>query len=267
MGRNLKIVLSYDGADFSGWQVQPGRPTVQGALAAALERMTGERILPQGSGRTDAGVHALAQVASCAMEYDSAIPAQNLVRALNDLLPAAVRVLSVEEAPPEFHARLSAKAKTYRYRIFRGTICPPFLARYVYHHPFVLEDAAVCRAGSWVVGEHDFTSFAAVDPEDHAARPPSPAKDRVAQPPSAVRSNVRTIFSSSWERQADELIYTVRGSGFLHHMVRNLVGTFLLVGKGSLDETGFRRILECKQRSAAGATAPANGLWLVSVEY
>ena len=266
MGRNLKIVLSYDGADFSGWQVQPGRPTVQGELAAAVERVTGERVLPQGSGRTDAGVHALAQVASCAIE--SAIPAENLVRALNDLLPAAVRVLSVEEAPPEFHARLSAKAKSYRYRIFRGTICPPFLARYVYHHPFPLDEAAICRAGAWVVGEHDFTSFAAVDLEDHVARAPSPAKDRVdAGDSPAKRTNVRTIFSSVWERQADELIYTVRGSGFLHHMVRNLVGTFLLVGKGSLDEAGFRRILECKQRSAAGATAPANGLWQVSVEY
>ena len=281
MARNLKLVLSYDGADFSGWQVQPGRPTVQRALAAALERVTGERVLPLGSGRTDAGVHALAQVASCALESDSAIPAQNLVRALNDLLPPAVRVLSVEDAPPDFHARLSARAKTYRYRIFRGTICTPFLARYVYHHPFPLDEAAICRAAPWVVGEHDFTSFAAVDPEERVEAGDSPAKHRVAQPSSAVqagkdhvarapspaRSNVRTIFSSTWERQGEELIYTVRGSGFLHHMVRNLVGTFLLVGKASLDEAGFRRILERKNRSAAGATAPAAGLYLVSVEY
>ena len=256
MGRNLKLVLSYDGADFSGWQVQPGRPTVQGALAAALERVTGARVLPQGSGRTDAGVHALAQVASCALESDSAIPAQNLVRALNDLLPPSVRVLSVEDAPPEFHARHSARAKTYRYRIFRGTICPPFLARYVYHHPFLLDEETVRRAAPWVVGEYDFTSFAAVDPEDHVAQAPSP-----------VRSTVRTIFSSTWERQGEELIYTVCGNGFLHHMVRNLVGTFLLVGKGSLDLEGFRHILESKSRSAAGATAPASGLYLVSVEY
>ena len=293
MGRNLKIVLSYDGADFSGWQVQPGRPTVQGALAAALERVMGARLLPQGSGRTDAGVHALAQVASCAMESEPAIPAENLVRALNDLLPPAVRVLSVEDAPPEFHARHSARAKTYRYRIFRGSICSPFLARYVYHHPFPLDEEAICRAAPWVAGEHDFTSFAAVDPEEGKGRvdagdPPararvdagdsparvcvdagdSPARARVdAGDPPAERSNVRTIFSSTWERQGDELIYTVRGSGFLHHMVRNLVGTFLLVGKGSLDQAGFRRILERKDRSAAGSTAPASGLYLVSVEY
>jgi tRNA pseudouridine38-40 synthase len=179
-------------------------------------------------------------------------------------------VLSVEDAPPDFHARHSAKAKTYRYRIFRATICPPFLARYVYHHPFPLDDEAICRAAPWVVGEHDFSSFAAVDPEDRVAQPSSAvrtSKDHVAQPPSPARSNVRTIFSSTWERQGEELIYTVRGSGFLHHMVRNLVGTFLLVGKGSLDEAGFRRILERKNRSAAGATAPAAGLYLVSVEY
>lgn len=256
MARNLKIVLSYDGADFSGWQVQPGLPTVQGALAAALERVTGERLLPQGSGRTDAGVHALAQVASCTLEAGSAIPADNLVRALNDLLPPAVRVLRVEEAPPGFHARLSAKSKTYRYRILRASICTPFLARYVYHHPFPLDDQAICRAAAWVVGEHDFTSFAAVDPEARGEGDESPA-----------RSNVRGIFSSVWERQGEELVYTVRGSGFLHHMVRNLVGTFLLVGKGSLDEAGFRRILEAKDRSAAGSTAPAGGLCLVSVEY
>jgi tRNA pseudouridine38-40 synthase len=298
MGRNLKLVLSYDGTDFSGWQVQPGRPTVQGTLAQALERVTGERLLPQGSGRTDAGVHALAQVASGALEGDnaSAIPPENLVRALNDLLPPAIRVLSVEDAPPDFHARHSARAKTYRYRIFRGSICPPFVARYVYHHPFPLDDDAVCRAAPWVVGEHDFTSFAAVDPEvgkECVAQPPSAVKNHVAQPPSAVkvvgagdspakarvdkarveagdspaRSNIRTIFSSAWERQGEELIYTIRGSGFLHHMVRNLVGTFLLVGKGTLDEAGFRRILESRNRSAAGATAPASGLCLVSVEY
>ena len=271
MGRNLKLVLSYDGTDFSGWQVQPGRPTVQGALAAALERVTGAHVLPQGSGRTDAGVHALAQVASCALEGDSAIPAENLVRALNDLLPPAIRVLSVEEAPSDFHARLSARAKTYRYRIFRGSICPPFLARYVYHHPFPLDDDAICGAAPWVVGEHDFTSFAAVDPEKDRVAQPSPAvlvrSARVAQLSPAVRSNVRTIFSSTWERQGEELIYTVRGSGFLHHMVRNLVGTFLLVGKGSLDEAGFRRILDSRNRSAAGSTAPAAGLSLVSVEY
>jgi tRNA pseudouridine38-40 synthase len=251
--RNLKITLAYDGSDFYGWQVQPERATVQGALAAAIERVAGSKALPQGSGRTDAGVHALAQVASCQIDADAGIPTKNLARALNHVLPPAIRVLSVEEATPEFHARKSARAKTYRYRIYRGEICPPFLARYVYHHPYPLDEDAMRAAAGAIVGEHDFTSFAAVDPERGREEEES--------------SNVRTIYSSEWTRDGEELIYTVRGSGFLHHMVRNLVGTFLLVGKGTLDRAGMKRILEARDRSTAGPTAPACGLSLVSVEY
>src|SRR5271155_5528169 len=127
--RNLKLILSYDGSDFAGWQVQPNAPTVQGALASAIGRITGEKVLPQGSGRTDAGVHALAQVVTFVTE--SSVPAPNFVKALNDILPPAGRVRGGEEAPAEFHARHSARAKTYRYRIYRGAICPRFLARYV----------------------------------------------------------------------------------------------------------------------------------------
>jgi tRNA pseudouridine38-40 synthase len=249
--RNLKVTLSYDGAEFSGWQVQPDANTVQGTLASAIGRITGEKVLPQGSGRTDAGVHALAQVMTFVTE--SSVPTRNFLKALNDILPASVRVLEVEEAPPEFHARHSAKAKTYRYRIFRESICPPFLARYVWHFPYRLAEEEMGRAAQLVMGEHDFTSFAAVDPE--RGREDAPV------------SNVRKIFSSSWERAGDELVYTVRGSGFLHHMVRNLVGTFILVGKGTLRVDDVTRILEARNRSAAGATAPASGLYLVGVEY
>ena len=251
MARNLKIMLAYDGFDYHGWQVQPGLVTVQGLLSDALQRVTGERMLAQGSGRTDAGVHALAQVASCAIK--SPIPVSNLVIALNDVLPTAVRVLAIEEANPDFHARASAKAKTYRYRIWRSVICPPFLARYVYHHPYPLDESAMAEAAAAVVGEHDFTSFAAVDPE----------RGRDDQD----FSNLRTIFSSAWQQESEEMVYTVRGSGFLHHMVRNLVGTFLLVGKGTLRRQDIGRILEAKDRSAAGPTAPAHGLYLVGVEY
>ena len=153
--RNFKFTLAYDGTDFHGWQVQPGRGTIQAALADALRRISGETVLPQGSGRTDAGVHALAQVASC--ELASSIPAANLVVALNDNLPPSIRVTQVEEAPPEFHARKSARAKTYRYRIYRGDICLPLLARYVYHHPYPLDEKAMAAAAASVIGEHDFT--------------------------------------------------------------------------------------------------------------
>jgi tRNA pseudouridine38-40 synthase len=249
--RNLKLVLAYDGAEFSGWQVQPDAATIQGTLASAIGRVTGEKVLPQGSGRTDAGVHALAQVATFASE--SPIPAQNLVKALNDILPPSIRVLEAAEAPLEFHPRKSAHAKTYRYRMYRGAICPPSLARYVWHYPYPLDENAMRRAADAVIGEHDFTSFAAVDSE----------RGREDE----TISNVRQIFASTWERAGEELVYTIRGSGFLHHMVRNLVGTFVLVGKSTLQSEDVSEILAARNRSAAGATAPAGGLYLVSVDY
>ena len=249
--RNLKLILSYDGSEFSGWQVQPDAATVQGTLASAIGRITGEKVLPQGSGRTDAGVHALAQVMTFVTL--SSVPTENFHRALNDILPPSVRVLEVKEMPAEFHARHSARGKTYRYRLYRGPICPPFLARYVWHYPYPLDEDRMTRAAGMVVGEHDFTSFAAVDPE----------RGREDEP----QSNVRTIFSSVWVRTGEELIYTVRGSGFLHHMVRNLVGTFILVGRGTLGVEDVRRILDARTRSAAGATAPGAGLYIVSVDY
>ena len=261
--RNIKLTLAYDGTDFSGWQVQPDAPTIQAILASAIGRITGEKVLPQGSGRTDAGVHALAQVAT--FQTESVIPAGNLVIALNDILPATVRIVAAEEVAAGFHARKSANAKTYRYRIYREAICPPFLARYVWHYPYPLNEDAMQQAAPLIEGEHDFTSFAAVDSE----------RGREAE----GISNVRRIFSSKWRRdssqptessgltQSSEFIYEVRANGFLHHMVRNLVGTFLLVGKGTLRPADLTVILESKHRSAAGATAPASGLYLVSVEY
>jgi len=268
--RNLKLILSYNGAEFAGWQVQPGRRTVQGELALAIGRLSGENVLPQGSGRTDAGVHALAQVASFATA--SAIPVENWTRALNDILPDSIRVLEVTAVADEFHARKSVRAKTYRYRILRAAICPPFLARYVWHYPYPLEESAMVAGADIVVGERDFTSFAAVDPERvermAAGENPNHSEHGGTQGETERRaSNVRTIFSSGWVREGDELIYTVRGSGFLHHMVRNLVGTFLLMGKGTVSREDMRGILEARARSAAGPTAPASGLYLVAVEY
>src|ERR1700721_1403244 len=158
--RNLKLILSYDGSDFAGWQVQRDAPTVQGTLASAIAQITGETVLPQGSGRTDAGVHALAQVATFATE--SSVPTANFVKALNDILPSSVRLLKVEEAASDFHARKSARNKTYRYRIFRAAICPPFLARYVWHYPYPLDEPAIIQAPPFLEGEHALTSFAGV---------------------------------------------------------------------------------------------------------
>lgn len=271
--RNLKLILSYDGSEFAGWQVQPDRATVQGTLSSAIGRLTGENVLPQGSGRTDAGVHALAQVASFATA--SPIPVENWKVALNDILPASIRVLEASEAAADFHARKSARSKTYLYRIHRGPVCPPFLARYVWHYPYPLDEAAMADAARAVLGLHDFTSFAAVDPErverveaGLAESGLGAAQNYVATASAAtVPTNVREIFSSLWAREGDELVYTVRGNGFLHHMVRNLVGTFVLVGKGTVSRRDFERILAARERSAAGPTAPPNGLFLVRVEY
>ena len=271
--RNLKVILSYDGSGYAGWQVQPDLETVQGTLASAIGRLTGENVLPQGSGRTDAGVHALAQVATFATA--SPIPVENWVVALNHILPASIRVVEVSEAAEDFHARKSARAKTYRYRIYRGAICPPFLARYVWHYPYPLDEEAMMAAAAVIVGEHDFTSFAAVDPERverMAADTREPAAEETKEKaaavvPTVVPTNVREVFSSAWTREGEEFVYAVRGSGFLHHMVRNLVGTFLLVGKGTVSRQGLERILAARDRSKAGPTAPAAGLYLMGVEY
>jgi tRNA pseudouridine38-40 synthase len=262
-----KLTLAYDGTDFRGWQVQPSEPTVQGELQAALGRIIGEAPLPQGSGRTDAGVHALGQVASFALA--APIPAGNLERALNRTLPPSIRVLEARTVQSTFHARHSAVAKTYEYRVFRGEICPPFLARYVYACPWPMDVAALERAASAFLGEHDFLSFAATDP-DLATRSfsSSPELDHKMKAPTAP---VRTIYSSGWEERTTEagdlLVYRVRGNGFLHHMVRNLVGTMIDVGRGNLHSSQISEILAARSRTVAGPTAPARGLFLHSVEY
>jgi tRNA pseudouridine38-40 synthase len=267
---NWKLILSYDCTDFSGWQVQPGEPTIQGELQVALGRITGESPLPQGSGRTDAGVHALGQVASFTLQ--APIPPGNLLRALNRTLPASIRVLEARTMPAEFHARHSAVAKTYEYRVYRETICPPSIARYVLACPWPMDVEAMQKAAKLFKGEHDFLSFAATDP-DLARRNsiPSLSLNQDLKVPPAPASAVRTIFSSAWEQQQSEagefLVYRVRGSGFLHHMVRNLVGTILDVGRGCLKAEDIPAILAARARSAAGPTAPARGLFLYSVEY
>lgn len=269
-----KLTLAYDGTDFSGWQIQPGEPTVQGELQAALGRVTGERPLPQGSGRTDAGVHALGQVAS--FELQANIPPENLQRALNRTLPPAIRVIESRTMQGSFHARHSTVSKTYEYRVFRGAICPPFLARYVHACAWPMDVGALERSARMFLGEHDFLSFSATDP-DLASRETS-SNDQAPTVPSELalgpigkQGAIRTIYASNWEccqsQDGDLLIYRVRGNGFLHHMVRNLVGTMLDVGRGYMDIGRIPEILAARSRAIAGPTAPAQGLFLRSVEY
>ncbi len=250
-----KLTLAYDGGPFRGWQVQPGHPTVQGTLAAAIHRVTGEAVLPQGSGRTDAGVHALGQVASCSLR--APIPPGNLARALNHALPASIRVLAAEVAAEGFHARHSACSKLYEYRIWRAELCPPWMAPYVYACAWPLRPEAMSEAAQAVLGEHDFRSFAASEPDLSSRADDAPEL-----------GCVRTVLSSEWEQVSPELLrYRVRGTGFLHHMVRNLVGTFLAVGRGQLQAEQIATVLALRDRSAAAATAPARGLFLHSVHY
>jgi tRNA pseudouridine38-40 synthase len=247
--RRIRITLAWDGTDYHGWQLQPGLPTIQGVIEEIVAGIESKPVRVEASGRTDAGVHALAQVAAFTLE--NPIPFDNLRRAMNRLLPASVRVLRVDEAHAEFHPRFDAVAKTYRYTIFRDEVCPPLEWRYVYHHPYPLDEGAMAVAARVYEGDHDFTAFAAAD---HRS---SGQKDSETE--GEPRTKVRTIFSSVVERRGNKLIYTVRGSGFLKHMVRNIVGTLLEAGRGNIRADVFP--------AKAGRTAPAKGLTMVSVEY
>jgi tRNA pseudouridine38-40 synthase len=233
--RRIRFTVTYDGTDFHGWQIQPALPTIQGTLEAIVSQIESAPVKVEGSGRTDAGVHARAQVA--AISVTNRIPPNNLRRAVNRLLPPSIRIFDVSEVAPEFHPRFDATAKTYEYRIFRAEVCDPFQFRYIHHHPYPLDLAAMKRLAAGLEGEHDFTAFAASDPSDGEGR-----------------SKVRTIFSSSIEEQGDLWVYRVRGSGFLKHMVRNIVGYLIEGGKGNHPVGG-------------GPTVPAKGLTLWSVEY
>ena len=252
--RNIRLTIAYDGTDFHGWQRQPRAATIQEALETRIAKITGAAVTLHGSGRTDAGVHAAGQVAN--FRTECSIPCASLMKALNDILPASIRVRAADEAPADFHARHSAKAKTYRYRILQGPICPPFLARYVYHHPYPLDCRRMARAARLLEGEHDFTSFAGNNP----ARKARGSQDG---------SNVRKVFQSriAVRKKLRMIVYEIRGSGFLHHMVRNIVGTLLEVGSGKLSPDDIPAIIRARDRGKAGATAPASGLWLVRVEY
>ncbi len=246
--RRIKITLAYDGADYHGWQVQPGLATIQGTLQEVVSQIEGKPVHLTGAGRTDAGVHALAQVAAFSLE--NRIPVENLRRAMNRLLPAAIRVLAAEEVEEGFHPRHQAVSKTYEYRVWRVEICPPFVRRYVHHYPYPLDTGRVMALAPLLEGEHDFTAFAAADEKDREGG-----------------SKVRTIFSSRARLEEDRLIYEVTGSGFLKHMVRNIAGTLLEAGKGNLDEAAVQALLASRKIASAGPTAPASGLFLVAVRY
>lgn len=246
--RRIRITVAYDGTNYHGWQVQPGLATIQSELERVVSDIDNRPVQVAGSGRTDAGVHAIGQVA--AFNLANRIPCQNLKKAMNRILPRDIRILDVSEAPLDFHPRYQAIAKTYEYRIFRAEVCPPMRRHYCYHYPYPLDETAMSAAARLFVGEHDFSAFAASDQKDELGR-----------------SKVRTIFSSALRREEDDLVYRVRGSGFLKHMVRIIVGTLLETGKGNLTAEALASRFEPGFFGTAGPAAPARGLCLVSVEY
>lgn len=247
--RTLKVTLAYDGTDFAGWQIQSNARTVQGTIRDVVARITGESVNLIGSGRTDAGVHALAQVAS--FETASRHSCDVFQRALNAELPHDIAILHVEEAPPGFHAQRSALRKRYRYVIHDAGTRDVFTRRYCWTIPYRLDDAAMQRAAEALVGKHDFSSF------ETAGSP--------------RETSVRTVYALDIIRphaeRPYELYIEVEADGFLYNMVRAIAGTVVQVGRGVQQEQWVREVLESKDRSAAGVTAPAQGLFLLWVKY
>jgi tRNA pseudouridine38-40 synthase len=243
--RNLKLTLAYDGTEFHGWQIQPEARTVQGELRQALSKLFNHEVSVTGSGRTDAGVHAHGQVANVGtvrtMDTDA------VLRGTNALLPPEIRVLSVEEVSSDFHARRSARSKTYEYHIWRKPIVSPFHCRYVYAFRYPLNEDAMNRATRSFIGIHDFTSFCATATE--------------------IEDRTRTIFEASWERSDTTWVFRIRGNGFLQYMVRTIAGTILEVGQGRIQPEQIPTIFEARDRRLAGPSLPPHGLHLIQVEY
>jgi tRNA pseudouridine38-40 synthase len=244
--RTLKLTVTYDGTRFVGWQRQAEGESIQGLLEDVLARFEGAPVTVHGAGRTDAGVHALGQVASVRVTCTHDVA--TLTRALNAQLPADVRILSVEEAVPDFHARFSATAKTYRYMIRNAPMAMPFERAYVWHLPEPLNVEAMQRAAALLVGTHDFAAFQSVGTET----------------PASVRTIVR---SGVLQPEPSLLAYQVTGEGFLRYMVRALTGTLVEIGRGWREPDSIQSLLANGRRSEAGPTAPPHGLFLVSVDY
>jgi tRNA pseudouridine38-40 synthase len=260
--RTLKLVLAYDGTDFVGWQRQARGVSVQGLLEDALARVEGRPVTIVGAGRTDAGVHAIGQVASCRLAHQ--IPAADLRRALNAMLPPPVRVRRVEAAADDFHARYAAIGKTYRYVLLTGDVASPFLHRYAWHLPSPVDAGAMAAAARLVEGRHDFSAFQSTGSTVATTiRTVTVSAVTGGSPPEPFRSWIGCL-----DDPASTLItYEITGDGFLRHMVRAIVGSLVHVGLGRQDPAWIADLLRSGRRGAAGPTAPACGLWLVGVQY
>lgn len=241
--QNYKIILSYDGTEFHGWQRQPDKKTIQGTLEDSLAKITQKKINVIGAGRTDAGVHARAQVAN--FKANLRMDDDELLRALNSLLPQDIRISSLVRTAPDFHARKMARSKIYKYRILHSPKISPFIVRYVLHWPSALNVNLMRRAAPLFIREADFTAF---------------SSNRLLDP-------IRKVTRSELHKKGDEIIYTVEANGFLRYMVRTIVGTLLEVGKGKLSPEQIEDLFRKNKRSLASPTAPAKGLCLIEVNY
>lgn len=240
---NYKLVLSYDGTDFCGWQRQPDERTVQGVLEEALFKLTRKKTAVIGAGRTDAGVHALGQVAN--FKAQLSLKNRDLFRALNSLLPDDIRILTLRKVESEFHARKMAKSKVYQYRIYNARSLSPFLQRYVLYWPWSLDLELIKQAARLFVREADFGAF---------------SSNRLLHP-------VRTVLRSDVRKKGNEIVYTIEARGFMRYMVRTIVGTLLEVGRGRVRPEEIEKIFKNKKRTLASPTAPAKGLALIKVKY
>jgi len=243
--RNLKLTLAYDGTEFHGWQIQPNLRTIQGELQETFQKLFNHEVDITGSGRTDAGVHAHGQVAN--LQTVRTMETGAILRGANALLPPEIRVLAVEDAGLEFHARRSARSKTYEYHVWRDPIVSPFRCKYVYAFRYPVCEDALDRGTAYFVGTHDFTSFCATATE--------------------IEDRIRTIYDASWDRSKEEWVFRIRGNGFLQYMVRTIAGTLLEIGQGRLPPEQVPDLFAARDRRAAGPSLPAHGLHLVEVEY
>lgn len=240
----VRAIVAYDGTDYSGFQKQANAPTVQAALEAALAQIGQEGVTVLGAGRTDAGVHALGQV--IAFDTSWAHGLETLLRAMNAVLPADIAVRAIEEASPDFHPRYDARSRCYRYMVYNAPVRCPLARRYSLHVSVPLDVAAMQRAAQLLVGTHDFASF--------------------GQPPEG-ESTVRTVFRAELQDAAPWLTFEIEANAFLYRMVRSIVGTLLQVGQGALSVEDFAAVLDSRDRSQAGPTAPPHGLCLMEVKY
>lgn len=242
--KRVMLVVAYDGTDYHGWQLQPGVPTIEGKLNKALKELLGEEIQVIGASRTDSGVHALCNIA--VFDTDTKIPAEKLSYALNQRLPEDIRIQRSAEAAPDFHPRHCASRKTYEYRILNREFPLPTKRRYAHFTYVHLDEEKMQRGAKYLVGEHDFKSFCATA--------------------SVAETTVRTLYDLTVRREGEEIMIRVCGSGFLYNMVRIIAGTLMEIGRGNMEPERMQEILEAKNRTAAGPTAPACGLTLVKYE-